>query len=269
MKIVETNLKFKSLSPIGEITHIVIHHAASAGDLSASQIHKMHLNNGWSGIGYHFVVRQNGTIERGRPELNSGAHVQNQNKGKLGVCFPGNYETGTIGTIQKNAGIELVKYLKKKYPKAKIVRHSDLMATACPGKKFPFNEFKDLSGSSVNESSPTPPSNKKELWEISIKGDEVKELQKAIRVKADGLFGEDTLNACPLLKIGKRGYVVKLMQERLIARGYSGVGAADGIFGDNTKKTIIKLQECFSLTRDGIVGKNTWKALYGLSKGKF
>jgi hypothetical protein len=44
-------------------------------DASAEQIHGWHLGNGWAGIGYHYVIRKDGTIERGRPEWAIGSHA--------------------------------------------------------------------------------------------------------------------------------------------------------------------------------------------------
>ena len=73
----------------------------------------------------------------------------------------------------------------------------------------------------------------------------------------DGIAGPNTLKGCPLLKIGARGNITKLLQERL------GV-SADGIFGNNTKSAVINYQKSKGLSADGIVGQNTWKKLLGL-----
>ena len=73
----------------------------------------------------------------------------------------------------------------------------------------------------------------------------------------DGIAGPNTLKGCPLLKIGARGNITKLLQERL------GV-SADGIFGNNTKSAVIIYQKSKGLSADGIVGQNTWKKLLGL-----
>ncbi|WP_195972973.1 GH25 family lysozyme [Clostridium thermobutyricum] len=116
----------------------------------------------------------------------------------------------------------------------------------------------------------------KELWEISIQGDEVKALQEELNrqfkagLKVDGLFGEDTLNACVTLREGVHGNLTRLVQRRLINRGYNlNPYNDDGDFGDTTLKAVKRLQDCFNLIQDGIVGRNTWKALYGLDKGRF
>lgn len=256
MKIIETNLKFKSVSPIGAITHIVIHHAASARDLSATQIHNMHLNNGWSGIGYHFVVRQNGIIERGRPEDKLGAHCANANSNRLGICFAGNFDVNKMNETQLNAGKELIEFLKRKYPNAKLIRHKDVIkqSTACPGKYFPFDEV-------TKDSETKPTTIQKQLWEISITGEEVKSLQRVLNIKVDGYFGNDTLKACNTLRqSGAYSSVVFQMQTRLNKLGYS--FKCDGYFGPTTLKNVKSFQSSRKLVDDGIVGNNTWKELY-------
>ena len=58
-------------------------------NLSAIDIHKMHLGFGWDGIGYHKVITRSGKVESGRPEYWVGAHVKSQNNVSLGVCLIG------------------------------------------------------------------------------------------------------------------------------------------------------------------------------------
>ena len=77
------------------------------------------------------------------------------------------------------------------------------------------------------------------------------------KLVVDGIAGSRTLSACPTLKIGARGNITKLMQQKI------GV-AADGIFGNNTKQAVINYQRSKGLVADGIVGRNTWRKLLGL-----
>ena len=58
-------------------------------NLNSIDIHKMHLNFGWNGIGYHKIILKSGKIENGRPEYWIGAHVKGQNEVSLGVCLIG------------------------------------------------------------------------------------------------------------------------------------------------------------------------------------
>lgn len=67
MKIIETNLNFGNLSNLGEVKRIICHNA-DASTCSIEDIDRWHKNNGWAGCGYHFFVRKDGSIYRGRPE---------------------------------------------------------------------------------------------------------------------------------------------------------------------------------------------------------
>ena len=51
--------------------------------------HRMHLNFGWDGIGYHKIILRSGKIENGRPEYWIGAHVKGKNDISLSVCLIG------------------------------------------------------------------------------------------------------------------------------------------------------------------------------------
>lgn len=127
----------------GPVHYIVVHHAA--GDLTAKDVHRVHLGKGWSGIGYHYVVELDGDIHCGRPEWAVGAHVNEHNHEALGVCFSGNYETRKVmPRAQLDAGKALLADLQRRYPNAQVRRHKDMPdnATACPGRHFPFEDIK-------------------------------------------------------------------------------------------------------------------------------
>jgi len=94
---------------------------------SAQQIDSWHRKRGWSGIGYHYVVRRDGTVERGRPEAKVGAHCLNHNRHSIGVCYEGGLDAqgrpaDTRTEAQKRALLTLVRELKGRYPRA-IVNH--------------------------------------------------------------------------------------------------------------------------------------------------
>ncbi|MBN3421774.1 GH25 family lysozyme [Clostridium botulinum] len=97
----------------------------------------------------------------------------------------------------------------------------------------------------------------------------IKELQKEINnqgfgnISIDGIAGDNTLNASPVCKPGAKGNITKIIQQMLINIGYPiGSYGADGIFGDGTKTAIKALQKDCNLSIDGIVGTETWKALF-------
>ena len=141
MKIVEKNYKWNgTLAKRKATDYIILHHRAGNGD--ADSIHAGHLSQGWTGIGYHFYVRKDGSVYRGRPIDIIGAHCTGKNGCSIGVCFEGNFENETMTAAQLKAGKELVSYLKGLYPDAEVKRHKDFQSTACPGKNFPFEDMK-------------------------------------------------------------------------------------------------------------------------------
>lgn len=144
MQITETNLKFKNALALRRSTNRVIVHHSASGDVSAATIHDWHLNQSWSGIGYHFVIRRNGNIERGRELSAIGSHSGPKGNGdSVGVCLTGNFETGKPTTAQINSLVWLIlKYLEPRYGNFKVIGHRDVMATACPGKNFPWDELR-------------------------------------------------------------------------------------------------------------------------------
>lgn len=58
-------------------------------DIGVKEIDEWHKQRGWSGIGYHWVIRRNGVIEDGRPINKVGAHVKGYNTGSLAICLVG------------------------------------------------------------------------------------------------------------------------------------------------------------------------------------
>ncbi len=141
MKIIDAGFNWRgSLSKRSNTKYIILHHRAGLGDVQS--IHTGHLANGWSGIGYHFYIRKDGSVFRGRPIGTIGAHCTGYNDKSIGVCFEGNFENDVMPKTQLKAGRELILQLKSLYPKAEIGKHRDFQSTACPGRNFPFEEIK-------------------------------------------------------------------------------------------------------------------------------
>ncbi len=120
-----------------ETKFIIVHHA-EASRCSVEDIHRWHQNdNGWAGIGYNFFIRKDGTVYQGRPTDTVGAHAQGYNQNSVGICLEGNYEIEQIPTIQGDVLVELLIYLQRQFPGARVLRHRDVNQTKCPGENFP------------------------------------------------------------------------------------------------------------------------------------
>ena len=103
-------------------------------------MHQWHLANGWAGIGYHYLIRKDGTIERGRPRDTVGAHCYGENWHSVGVNIVGNFETNEPTAAQIDAAERLVAVLCRLYglrPSGETIKgHRDFNATACPGENL-------------------------------------------------------------------------------------------------------------------------------------
>lgn len=80
---------------------------------------------------------------------------------------------------------------------------------------------------------------------------------------ADGVAGDNTLDTAPTCKPKARGGITKIIQKMLINIGYPvGSYGADGVYGNGTETAVKALQKDCNLSIDGIVGRETWKALF-------
>lgn len=141
VQIIETNLRFSNIRKRSQTNRIIIHHTASP-DVFAATIHQWHLNKKWSGIGYHYLIRANGSIERGRPENAIGAHAIPANGDGIGIVLTGNFEQDKPTSAQLDSLVKLVRDIQGRYGgKLKVLKHKDVDATACPGRNFPWQVF--------------------------------------------------------------------------------------------------------------------------------
>lgn len=113
---------------------IFVHCTATAEgrEFNAKDIDRMHRQRGFNGIGYHFIIKLDGTVETGRPVDAVGAHVQNYNSRSVGISYiggvmkDGKTAKDTRTPAQKVAMRALLTDLKRRYPGARILGHRDI-----------------------------------------------------------------------------------------------------------------------------------------------
>lgn len=138
MEIIQSNLTFKGLE-YGNNPRLTIVHHSEATTCTIQDIHSWHLAKGWCGCGYHYFVRKDGTIYKGRPDNAIGSQCMGHNTNTLGICFEGNFMEETMGDTQYNAGLALIKSLG-----LPVKGHKELFNTDCPGTNFPLEDMKNL-----------------------------------------------------------------------------------------------------------------------------
>lgn len=122
------------------VTELIVHCSATpAGrDVSAADIRRWHKEErGFADIGYHFVVRLDGTVEYGRSLANIGAHCHGHNSRSVGVCYVGGIGSDgrpadTRTPAQRQALLGLLTALHRRFPGASIHGHRDFAPKACP-----------------------------------------------------------------------------------------------------------------------------------------
>ena len=123
---------------------IIIHCSATpAGrDVTASDVDAWHRAQGFKGIGYHYFIRLDGTIERGRADLAEGAHCpqEGMNRRSISICYAGGYAADgktpadTRTPEQKKSIITVIRTLRGRYGRLPVIGHRDVkgVAKACP-----------------------------------------------------------------------------------------------------------------------------------------
>jgi N-acetylmuramoyl-L-alanine amidase len=125
-----------------DVKFLVVHcsYTPPAMDIGASDIDRWHREKGWLGIGYHFVIKRDGTIENGRPITKQGAHVKGLNNRSIGVCMIGgmlpsksgpdiNYTDAQWKTLRE----KLDELRKDHFPHATVKGHTDFdKGKTCP-----------------------------------------------------------------------------------------------------------------------------------------
>ena len=83
-----------------DITEFVVHWTETFKNqnLTAEDIHEWHLDKGYSGIGYHYIIQRDGKLQRGRPLNLIGDHAPefNHNQFSIGIAFVGGFNCSTL-----------------------------------------------------------------------------------------------------------------------------------------------------------------------------
>lgn len=134
------------------VREIIVHCSATRPDWMAgrpiadkvAEIRRWHLANGWSDIGYHWIIDRDGKVLAGRPETVIGAHTVGRNAGSIGVCLIGGHGSAETDSFSDHftraQDITLGQMIDAISARAQIERvsgHNECAAKACPGFNVP------------------------------------------------------------------------------------------------------------------------------------
>lgn len=122
-----------------ETTLLIVHCAATPPSMNIGlrEIRQWHKEKGWLDVGYHFIIKRDGTIEDGRDVGAIGAHCEGKNYTSVGVCLVGgvdasNKPQANFTPQQMQSLKDVLAGLKQEYPEATVHGHREFAAKACP-----------------------------------------------------------------------------------------------------------------------------------------
>lgn len=135
-------ISYRALDP-KRVGLIVVHCAATrpSQDFDVNDIRRMHLQRGFLDVGYHKIIKRDGTVQNGRPLDRQGAHAAGFNHLSVGVCMIGGVSEDDVRIPENNFTPEqfaslrdVLAELKTHFPEAEILGHRDLpkVKKACP-----------------------------------------------------------------------------------------------------------------------------------------
>jgi N-acetylmuramoyl-L-alanine amidase len=290
--------KYKTRS-LGVITHIVVHHSLTKTG-SAKAYAEYHVDtNGWPGIGYHFHIAKDGSVDWTNSLETISYHVGNSNKTSVGIVLTGDFRVEKPTEAQIKSLIALIRYLQKllNIPITNVKGHSEM-----PGyswKECPCIDMNDLRKKVDNAFVlPNKPKAKTAMpdyyivqtgdtlsniakhvgvsveqllkWNPEIKDPNKIQVGQRIRLKPLTSESSNTKSVSSakytlpdgILKLGDKGEKVKQLQEVLNAIKFK-CGEADGVYGPKTQDAVRRFQSMYKdLKDDGIYGPQTKQFLY-------
>jgi len=136
------------------LSEVIVHCSATrpnwmdghSTEAKVDEIRRWHISgNGWSDIGYHYVIDRDGTVAKGRPLARTGAHTRGRNRDTVGICLIGGHGSASTDSFSDNFTSEqdealrnLLTSLMQTYDTiSKVSGHNQYAPKACPGFSVP------------------------------------------------------------------------------------------------------------------------------------
>ncbi len=124
---------------LSEINTIVVHHTGVPAEISAERIADFSVKkNNWPGIGFHYLINADGTIQQTNDLTTVSYHAGEQNQSSVGIAFAGNFNDAVPTPPQIAQGGHLIAWLlgTLQLPLSAVRGHKELASTPCPGEQW-------------------------------------------------------------------------------------------------------------------------------------
>lgn len=215
--------------PRRKVTRVFIHCTASELKKhdSAAAIRKMHLDRGWSDIGYHLFIRKNGMLENGRDLEKVPAAQKGHNTNSIAICLHG-LKKDLFTAKQFKTLKQLCIEISKAYEgEISFHGHCEVASKSCP--VFDYKSVLKLD----------------RYGALGLSGGLAQPSIELNQAEPDQL---------PELKEGARGPAVEFLQELLFIK-------PDGIFGPKTAAAVREFKRDHNLYPSDLVVSHVWKLL--------
>lgn len=234
-------MDYQFKKPARPVDRVFVHCSASDRPEhdSWAVIDRWHRENGWAGIGYHFFIRKDGTLELGRDLEKTPAAQEGNNLRTIAICLHGlNVDLFTEAQMATLRGLCLD--IDHAYRgQLTFHGHCEVARKACP--VIDYKAVLQLDGRGAL-------------------GD-LQGLDALVRQDPVPATSElEVLLAVNTMRQGDTGGYVRNLQRVLTGLGYF-TGAIDGDFGKRTRAAVLAFQADNHLVPDGIVGRLTREAL--------
>ena len=125
--------------PVSAIQQLIVHHSAVPASVLAAQLANYNVNmSDWPGIGFHYFVGVDGTIQQTNDLTTISYHAGSQNGNSIGLAFAGDFDEAVPTQAQITAGAHLIAWLLDhlNLPIAAVHGHKEFANTTCPGEQW-------------------------------------------------------------------------------------------------------------------------------------
>ncbi|MFV2172468.1 N-acetylmuramoyl-L-alanine amidase [Actinomadura sp. LOL_016] len=220
----------RSTTTWSQRSEFVVHYSEGPTSQTPRQIQNFHMDgNGWSDVGYNFLVDTGGRVYEGRGWLVVGAHATGHNTSGIGVCFIG--RDGDATDAARSSIRALYDEANRRAGRTLARRgHRDVGSTSCPGDELYAWVRAGMPAGPVKP--PAPGGGSAPRW--------------------PGRY----LTQPPMMS----GSDVRTWQARMRERGWR--LDVDGVYGARSEEVCRAFQREKGLPVDGIVGPATWAAAW-------
>ena len=122
-----------------QVKKIILHCTATVEgqEFDITDVDRWHKKRGWKSVGYHYLIKQDGTLQVGRSLDEVGSHTKGENSDSIGIVYVGGLDANkepkdTMTAYQELTLMELIFSLRTVLHWMPVHGHNEYSSKACP-----------------------------------------------------------------------------------------------------------------------------------------